>query len=115
MIIALLKLRVATDMASEMLRVPWSAWALVAILTRALSSSSLLVMFGVRGHYGVAIIFQNGEVINSVTCMCDMVVTYFSSISEFKSIFYGMPQSEPHQPIYTNQKFTKPGIHGILC
>ena len=69
-------MRVATAMASGMPRMSWSAWALAAISTRTLSSSSLLVMLGMRGHYGVMIIFQNREVINSVICMHDMAFWY---------------------------------------
>ncbi len=39
---------VATLIASGMLRVGWSVLGLAALLTRALSSSSLLIMLGVR-------------------------------------------------------------------
>ncbi len=47
---------VATCIASGILRVGWSVLALAALLTRVLSSSSLLVMLGVRCTYVVAII-----------------------------------------------------------
>ena len=52
---------VATLRTSEMLRVTWSDLALAALFTRALSTSSLLVMLGVRPHNVVMIIFWKGE------------------------------------------------------
>ena len=75
--ITLLESKVATLIASRMLRVTWSDLALMTLFTRALSSSLLLVMFGVRQHYVVMILSQNGEVILYVTCGHGMMATYF--------------------------------------
>ena len=58
--------KVATLIASGTLRVGWSDLALAALLTRA-SSSSLLVMLGVTGNYVVTIILGDKEEIDFVT------------------------------------------------
>ena len=52
---------VATLIASGTLRVGWSVLALAALLTRALSSSSLLVMLGVWPNCVIAIVSGDDE------------------------------------------------------
>ena len=65
------------NLSRHRLQVEWSALALDALFTRAVSSSSLLVMLGCRGKYVVAIISRNGGDIDCVTCMRDERVAHF--------------------------------------
>ena len=62
------RVKVATLITFGMLRVTWSD---------SLSSSSLLVMFGARQHYVVAIISGHREVIRCVPCGRGMTAAYF--------------------------------------
>ena len=56
-------------------QVEWSALALDALFTRAVSSSSLLVMLGVRRKYVVVIILGDDEDLGCVTDRQDRTVT----------------------------------------
>ena len=95
---------VATLIASGMLRVGWSALALAALLTRALSSSSLLVMLAVRCTYVVAIIPVNREDIDRVTCVHNELVAYFFPI------FNCLQWPDTHRPIYQSKAREKTNL-----
>ena len=53
--------------ASRSLTFEWLDLALAALVTGALSISSLLLMFGMRHNYVVAILYRDGKVIHCVT------------------------------------------------
>ena len=95
-------------------QVEWSALALDALFTRAVSSSSLLVMLGCRGKYVVAIISWNGGDIFCVTCMRDeRVVHFFMKIYVQAQFWVACSGPRPPDP-YTIGKLVKRRICNIL-
>ena len=71
--------------ASGSLIFEWLDSAMAALVTDALSISSLLLMFGVRHNY-----MLHGKVVHCVTCECDMRKPIFSRKSRFQQDFEGL-------------------------
>jgi hypothetical protein len=92
----------------------WSVLALTALLTRALSSSSLLVMLRVRCTYIVMIICINREDIDHVTCVHNETVAYFFTNMYIQAWFWVACIGQTPINPYANRKLVKRQIRNIL-